>query len=490
MAIVRNRFLPTATIGILTFSDGREFVHRDVVAQAEAFQTRLANRLAADGHEVVAGKVVWSAESARAEARRLVARGCDATIFNYAVWAFPHFSAIASQLAPKPVLAFSNVNPQQPGLVAMLAAAGGLNQLGLPFERAWGEVEDDATFARVRRFCSAAAVASRLRGETYGLIGGRSMGMYSAVANTDAWMRQFGIDIEHIDQWEIVRRAEQVDPAKARAGREWLEGWGNVHYDGQRLTPELLERQVRSYYAVRELVEEWDLAFCGIKGQPELTNHFCTMDVAEAFLNDPYDWDGPKVPIVCATEADGDGALTMQILKHLTGTPVLFADVRHLHEREGVFDLVNSGQHATYFAGASTDPARNMPHVHLHPEVFFFPAGGASVQHLAAPGRATFARLTRKGDRYWMAILPGELVRFVAQADERLMRETTWEWPHAFARFDAAPEAILETYASNHVHAVYGDHADDLVAVCRALDVTPVLYDADGVRDLSRPTIP
>jgi len=50
------------------------------------------------------------------------------------------------------------------------------------------------------------------------------------------------------------------------------------------------------------------------KGQPELTTHFATMDVAEAFLNDPYDWEGAKEPFICATEVDMDGALTMQIL--------------------------------------------------------------------------------------------------------------------------------------------------------------------------------
>ena len=33
------------------------------------------------------------------------------------------------------------------------------------------------------------------------------------------------------------------------AGRDWLEKHGNVHYDGRQLTPELLERQIRSYYA-------------------------------------------------------------------------------------------------------------------------------------------------------------------------------------------------------------------------------------------------
>jgi L-fucose isomerase len=110
-------------------------------------------------------------------------------------------------------------------------------------------------------------------------------------------MRLFGVDVEEIDQWEIVRRAEKADATRVAAARAWLEKHtAGVHYDGDRLTPGLLERQIRAYYAMRELIDEWHLGFSGIKGQPELTNHFCTMDVAEAFLNDPYDWEGPRTP--------------------------------------------------------------------------------------------------------------------------------------------------------------------------------------------------
>ena len=109
------------------------------------------------------------------------------------------------------------------------------------------------------------------------------------------------------------------------------------------------------------MIEEFKYDLCGIKGQRELTEHVATADVAEAFLNDPYGPDGtPKPPIVCATEADSDAALTMQMFKHLSGTPVLFADVRHYHQDLGVWDLCNSGEHATYFAGRSTDPGVNL----------------------------------------------------------------------------------------------------------------------------------
>ncbi len=187
------------------------------------------------------------------------------------------------------------------------------------------------------------------------------MGMYTAVGRTDEWMRRFGIDVEEVDQWEVVRRSALVPASAAASGREWLEKYAaGVHYDGKALTPEILERQVRSYYALKEIIADGHIDFCGIKGQPELTNHFATADIAEAFLNDPYDWDGPKAPVICATEDDMDGALTMQLMHKVTGTPVLFADVRHYFTDRGIWDLENSGQHATWFAARSEDPAENL----------------------------------------------------------------------------------------------------------------------------------
>ena len=468
-----------ARVGILTMSDGREGVHRDIEKFALRIEERIASALEESGHEVVrASGPVWTNALATTEARRVADERPDLTVFNYPVWAFPHFTMLAAKETPGPLLLFSSIDPKQPGMVGMLAAAGALDQIGRVYGRAWGEISDPAVKDRVETYVRAAGTARSLQGSTFGRIGGRPMGMYTAVANADQWMDKFGIDVEEIDQWELVRRSEKVEESRVRRGRRWLEeNAAGVHYDGKKLTPEILERQIRSYHAMRELIEEWNLDFSGIKAQPELTDHFATMDVAEAFLNDPYDWEGPKQTHVCATEADMDGALTMQILKGLTGTPVLFADVRHYHSDRGIWDLCNSGQHATWFAARSDDPEENMRRVHLYPEVFFFPAGGASIHHLAAEGEFTFARLTRLDGRYRLHVLRGSFERYDEETNEQLMGQSTPEWPHAFARIEADAEEVLSRYGSNHIHAVPGDHVEELRVVCRLLDVD---YDGFG----------
>ncbi len=457
-------------VGILTFSDGREYVHRELIQINRKFEDDLVKALESTGEiEVIrANQIVYKPSIAKQQALFLRDKGAQMTIFNYAVWAFPHFSVIASKFAPAPFLLFGNINPKYPGMVGMLAAAGALDQDGTQTYRVWGDMKQGEVLKKVLAFVRASTAKNTLKGQRYGLFGGRSMGMYTAVPNVDLWNKLFGIDIEHIDQLEIIEKSKKVPDQDAKRAREWLEKMvKKIHYDGKQLTPEKLQLQIKSYYAVKKMCEELELDFTGIKAQPELTEHFVTMDLTEAFMNDPYDFDGPKEPIVCATEADSDGALTMQIFKLISNQPVLFADVRHYDEQDGFFDLCNSGEHATFFAAKSYDPAVNLAKVELYPESFYFPAGGASIRHIAAPGEVTLGRLTRKNGEYVMTVIKGEFLDFGEQKNEEKARNTQVEWPHAFAKLKISADEFLANYGSNHIHGVYGDYVEEIKHFCR-----------------------
>jgi L-fucose isomerase len=466
-------------VGILTFSDGRDYIHQELLETNWRYQRGLMKALDATGEvEVVAGEAIISnSEVAQQEGRRLAAAGVDVTILNYAIWCFPHLTAMATNFAPGPYLLFCNLHPSEPGMVGMMAAAGTLDQLGLPHTRVWGDSADPDTMARVMTFIRAAGALSHLRGQTYGLFGGRPLGMYTAVSNLDQWRMMFGLDVEHIEQYDVMRYAAEVDPARVDAGLVWLEKHvGSIRYDGKALTPEKLKQQIRSYHAYRRLIDERKLDFIGTKAHGDLTDHFVTVDVAEAFLNDPYDWEGPHEPIIAATEADMDGALTMQIFKHIARQPVLFADVRHYDATEQVWFFSNSGTHATYFAGASLDPAVNLKQVTFHPEVSYYPAGGASVHHFAAPGRVTLARLARKAGKYCLAIVPAEFVNFPREQMLAMGQTTTPEWPIAFTRLQVPEDDFLANYPCNHIHGCYGDWVQELVTVARLLKIDVRVY--------------
>lgn len=112
--------------------------------------------------------------------------------------------------------------------------------------------------------------------------------------------------------------------------------------------------------------------------------HHCTECIAAAFMNDPYDWDGEKEPIVYVGEADSDAALTMQILKQLTHDPVLFMDVRHWDEENQVLEFCNCGSEATWYAVRSNNPKENLSKVTLFPCLDIYAGGGCYVNCQAA----------------------------------------------------------------------------------------------------------
>lgn len=464
-----------ARIGILTFSDGREFVHRELLPMNQRFLDYVCSALEETGEvEVVPGEeIIWKPEIALKEAKRMLALDVDGIIFNFSIWSFPHLAVISAQNARPPYLLLSNINPQYPGLVGMLASAGSLEQLGIPHVRVFGDIRNPEVLRSVLAFCRAAKVVHRLRGQTYGLFGGRSMGMYTAVSGTDIWQKVFGVDVEHIDQMEIVRLSQEVPEEKVERAFKWLEeNIGEIHYDGKNLTPEILKKQIRSYYATKKLVEEWDLDFFGIKCQPELSNNFVTQCLTQAFSNDPYDWDGEKEPVVCACEVDMDGGMTMQILKLLSGSPTLFMDFRHWDEKENIFVFSNCGSQATYYAGKSSDPKENLKNVHLYPQSFYFPAGGATVQYVGKAGEVTIARLARRNGKYWMAIIPGEFVEYPREK----CKETQEEWPQCFARLSVKPEELIARYPCNHAHAIYGNWVEELKLFCSMLGIEAEVF--------------
>jgi len=457
-------------VGVLGFSDGEPEVHEQLKDIVQAQVDTLVSALRATGEvDVIVGdQLVASVISAKDEALKLAAKGVDATLFSYGVFAFPNFSAIAAKNGKGPFMLVAPLNPDWPGMVSLLAAGGALHHLGIDHFRATGDVNDPAVMEKILMFCRTARVASGLNGQKYGMIGGRSLGMYSATVSMQDWQARFGVDIEHIDQSEIVRLAETVPEPQVEKAFQWLtDNIGHIEYDGKQLTPEKLKTQIRHYEATRQIIEKNELDFVGVKCHYEMSRHYCTQCLGAAFFNDPYDWNGPKTPTVFACEADGDAALTMQILKMLTGDPVVFMDVRHWDPEYQVMVFCNCGSQSTWYAACSDDPRENLQQVTLYPALSIYSGGGAHVNLMTKAGVATIARLNRTEGKYRMTIIPAEFVELPREK----MAETTVEWPHVFAKLPFDHQIFLEKFDANHCHAVYGDHVEELKMICRMLKV-------------------
>jgi L-fucose isomerase len=482
-------------IGIVTFTDGRARVAKQTEKDCRMFQERLVAYFKQKKHDVVAAKkIIWNWETAKTEAERIARAYPDVVVFNYCVWSFPDLTAQVANLIPEvPILLIGNILPSHPGWVAFFASAGTLEEIGLPFGRVLGDIRKPEVQKDVEAYlrlhdpderARGERAAAMLHGQRYGQFDGPSMGMYTGHVDPSQWMEQFGVHVYHRGQLHLWQMAQKIATERVATGLKWLEKHcAAIHWDKKKLTPGLdgtLARQVRMYLAMKDFCKQEGIDFCGLTGQLDMTEwpELCIADVQEALLNDTADWEEDnKKPLICATECDTNAALTMQLMHHLTGTPALFADLRHYHEKLGLYDLVNSGQHAPWFAKRSKDYRRNWKECHIRPaSEFYFKGGGGSVQFYAAPAdKVTFGRIVRRRGQYRMHIFTGAFVALPRKKEEQLAAETTYEWPHAFARFDISLKTLRDQYAANHIHAVIGDHRAALVAACEFVGIEPVV---------------
>jgi len=453
------------TVGILSFSDGRLRVHKTLEETIQNHADVLQQAVSKDPllQPVKSGEIAYSAAIARSCAKDMRTAGIDAALFNISVFGFPNYSLIAARLLEMPVLLSSPKDDRLPGLVGILATHGAMVQIGFKSRKLWGNpLEEPELQSELSAFCRASGVMQRMKGSVYGLIGGRSIGMNTGVPCTQQWMSQFGVDVEHIDQLEIVRRAPLVGQEEVERAYAWMAvHMGRVSTDGK-AAPEHVKEQIRHYIALRSIIQDRDLDFLGIKCHYELSEYYVTACLSAMALNDPYDWNGPKEPIVAACEADSDGALSMQILKLISGFPSMLLDVRSYDFENRLFVCCNCGALPSWYAARSDDPKVNLAGVFLEPVIAKYAGAGAHFPFVCAEGEVTVARLTRVNSQYRMFIGKGEFVNFPRQK----MAATCAAWPHGFLKMDTPPREFIAIYNSNHAHVVPGDHRRALAMYC------------------------
>lgn len=477
-------------IGVAMLGDEREFLHPLLIPKCEEnlrkvvdiIEKRISEAYRYEKPEIIVGsKIITSIKAAKEVGEELAKAGAEIVILVYYIWNYPYlvWPFINSVGRDKPILSLSNNEGAYPGNVGLLATDGALRQAGIRSHRIVGDIEDPKIQEKVVNWIMAAEAYASMKGQVYGMYGGHSMGMETGYFHLVPIQRTFGVTVYQIDQLWLVEKMKEVPEEEAERGLRWLsEMLGErIRYDGKMLTPETLKKQLKLYLAMRKVNEEYGFDFCGIKGQRELSEYVCITDVAEMLLNDPYDWNGSKEPFVCATEADSFAAITMQILKYVSGgLPVLFADVRLYHPDKDIWDFCNSGNHPSWYASRSYDPKENFRKVTLHPALeLYFRAGGASVEFDAAPGEMTFARLGIWKDRIYMVIVRGASLDLPEEERRRLAQMTNPTWPHVFARLDCDFEDFVSVFPSNHILGIPGNHVDKLVNYCRIAGIKPIV---------------
>lgn len=460
-------------VGVVTFGDDRAFEWEHVFAtMTVSHHEELLTALRTAPIKLVsAPEVARTREQIDAQIDALRAAGAEALVAHIPCWTAPNLVVRGVQRAALPTALVSNRDPSTHGLVGLLGAGGALDQIGWKHLRIREHVEGGAAIARLLPFARAAAAVGRLRGSVFGLFGGRSLGIDTGTFDPMQWRALFGIDVEHVDQSEILREAAAIPTATTEKALAWLEAEvGAIAYDDAGLTRERLEHQVRCWLATRELALDKGLQFGAVKCMPDLSTHEVPQCLSACFLPGGSGPCGDEDSFMLACEADGDGALTMELLKLVSGgTPAFFADVSYVLEQSGTLCLPNCGAFCSWYAPRRED-STELQAVELRPAKRR--GGGAITYFQAAPGPVTLARLGRRAGRYHLLVAPGHIV--APNPDEAaLFRQARARHPlpMAFVRLAGDADRLVQAMPANHISGVAGDVTRELVDAADLLDI-------------------
>lgn len=420
-------------------------------------------------YELFVPEIVFNIEDGLRVADEIRQRGISCVIIHLPIWATPNFAFRIAYCTDKPVLIVGNKRPESSSLVTLLAIAGMLDQTGKKCNRLLVAADNPEDLKKIDDFVNACYLVDELKRSSYCLVGGRSIGIGTTVADPSQWQSIFGVEFDHKDQYEIVYRAKEYEEEQVEFHKEWIRKNFKVDFGGL-FNENTFDLQVRSYLALRDMAKENHYNFMGVKCQTDMSDHFVLQCLGIALLNNDYDADGPKEVIPTSCEADCDGALTMKLLSLASGNkPSNLVDIRFFNEDKKEFILANCGSVAPYFSNPHSKGENYSTTLMEH---VFGKAGGASLQLIASEGPVTIARMFRSNGKYVLGCFEGQLE--MRPLEE--LKKTTWCYPHEFVKAHIDYNKFFNTMNSNHLHTVYGSYSKVLELFCQMVGIDFINY--------------
>ena len=495
----------------------------------------------ADGRGV---KVVYSdvlidgEKQADMVARQFEAAGVNILVSVPDTWSFPQPTLISflSQF-PKDTplnLTCGNSGPK-PGVVYVHACSGAISQYGRLVHINVGSWPDTGQMPKMTEgtaralvdWCYAAVTYQCLKGRRVMIFGHDSMGMETALTHIIPMRNVFGLEVARLDMKLLadMLAKKAYDQRELRDLRKWLDDLAGkrieIHKD---IDNERLNTSLAMYLINRNLMEDLNAVGGGFMSQLEWGSDprgipLPVADVMESLFNSTFDHRGKKTPLPYATEADGQGLLTMLFFTHLSGgNPPLFMDFRKvwepweikalaqklkikltgklLWEKIGFVDGDNSGSAAFDWAakpGASIKEIMSGVRFPLA-DPGYFPGMGNSVTFVSPggingiAGRMAYSAASNIFSMVWDEATTVDLP---AKLSNAVCHTSNVTWPHTFVVPKYATMGEYKQFApANHFHMTWNlaparlEYWMDLMGV---LSVTPWAARPKFIESVDRP---
>jgi L-fucose isomerase len=556
-------------IGIRPVIDGRyggvrESLEDQTMNLAKSAAKLIRERLAYPNGEpvecVIADTCIGGVAEAAACAEKFDRENVGASLTVTPCWCYGSETMDMDALRPKAVWGFNGT--ERPGAVYLAAVLAGHNQKGLPAFGIYGRDVQDAgdtsipadVAEKILRFAKAGLAVAMMKGKSYLSMGGCAMGIAGSIVDPDFFEEYLGMRVEFIDLSEFSRRLRDgiFDREEYDRAIKWVKANCTEGHDPN--APE--KRRPRS-----KLDKEWedsvkmtlitrDLMFgnerldkmgyheeshghnaiaAGFQGQRNWTDAYTNGDFPEAISNSSFDWDGPRMPRIVATENDSLNGVSMLLSYLLTNTAQVFADVRTYWSPEaiervtgykvdgvasgGLIHLINSGSAALDGSGRQSKEGQPVmkPFWEITPEEVkacfeattwhpsnggYFPGGGWSSKFTTRAGMPiTMTRLNIvKGlgpvlqiAEGWTAELPEEVHKTL---DDRTNNTwpTTWFAPRINGKGAFRDVySVMNNWGANHGAFSCGHIGADLITLASMLRIPVFMHNVDEEK-LYRPS--
>lgn len=424
---------------------------RNLLTQFEEESKKVISRLGIDLHS---SKVVIARKDILQARKTIQDADPDFIIVLILSWIeAPNVIAVIKDYLHKPILLWSHTMFKEGGELLTLGPIPGggvvretLDQMGANFRFIWGMPEEKKIAEQIKSFSRVAYTISKLSHSKIGLLGYASMGMYTATFDHVSIRKKIGPEIDHLDQYVLIKKAEEATDEEVtriieRVKKEWDIGKAVTRND--------LEKTLKMYIALREIVEDFDWQAFTVKCQYELSKYYKMTPCV------PLSMIAEEIP--CSCEGDIPLIITQLILHYLTGEVTTYADI---HTIEGNSLLMGACGFAPFKLG------QGKPRVDKHTAMY----EGLSNSTVYKKGKVTLARLASdKNSGYKMHIETGRV-----DTPPSFHEVGCVQYPSMLVKMDGSGEYFGEHLMSQHYAVVYKEVRKELLELCRLLKIRPL----------------
>jgi len=185
---------------------------------------------------------------------------------------------------------------------------------------------DRKAIEEILNFIRASYVSRLMKKIKVGLIGYCSMGIYTTCFDQQKIRKVFGTEIDSsADSYILYKKMQEVDGSKiAKIGNDLKK---RCKIDNTIIENGSLEKSIRMYIALGDMIDEADWKGVSVKCQHEFSTYLrCTACLPLSMLTDEG--------IMCTDEGDIHALITMIIMKYLSekNAPLYFGDIYKLEE--------------------------------------------------------------------------------------------------------------------------------------------------------------